>query len=1199
MGDSRRALQSFVAGRHSSYFTQFYIPHGTSSSSRAELRKALSLKSLERRLVLPMAEGEWVRALEVLSAGYARAARTPEHFQRVIRLMVEREAGGVPDGTSIGSISSGPASAPFVRARENVPYSHAGSLWTRPLPSSSLLMEPLDTLRGKAYTGDIPSNSSLYLTFIWAYCSIGAPLHAMETFFQCLRRTRLSPAAREHALQLLLPCLCNENIREEGCDFFRQGRKWENLFMFFSPGSSSSKLPLSIHSTLMYVLEVAGASPSQYSGWLLEGAALDGNWQEALRYAKGWVPPLHQDDVHIRKEKKSGVAEGTPSDGRKEQQESYNMKTNGTTHRNEAMMTRMTMSMGHISPEKLSDSSSRDARATPSLCPQRHYLHAAPAEADEEKKREEEKSMFLRTIQTLADTLSPAALEKVLISALQDAAEEEGKEGMLVRRSCSSFLPHSFSTQEKAEKNKEEEQPEPWSNSSNEDVFSFSSYSLTNPSALLVARELWNAVFPHRTDVLLSERLSYSMMNVLGAMSAWISLPANECRRGSTSGACHSHHHKRKESVCPRWPEKSRSEGRDDSLLSPLHPHSWMELIYWFLYLFLSPAKRHVIPPSASQRDMKLDKGPPVTSTSPSSLTSSSLFFSSSRVVDVGRYIPLSSSSFFGGTAVVATNAAGTAKSSSSFYPVNNQTFFFHLPSPSQVVRYSSQEEKGTTSASSCCFLDRAANSDSGGSGSEGEGATTIFPLSDIAINMVFGAYPAVAEPCDRGHGLGSCCTHVGNIVHCTTTATPPLHSPEEQHHPRRNRHPTPHLSSCSSSSSIPHEDDAGVRFSSPSGYLPPLIMLYPKQMISLWNDLLSQARDITITPFVVSRVAPALVQLGETQRASGLLDEIIQKQFLHSEEKFNPLSLSSSSFVEENERRRVPEGGVAWKRVMTLENSSSPPPSTPTELQRTLLQMRSAISLHRPGHAMQAEGVRKYSKNKEKRKEREEDLERTDGKKSEVNHDVSVKRSVWERNSTSSSISSLPNRKMLFSMEEKREKVEDEEERKKILHHDDHHQKCSSLTLQRVPAAHAMVNARVQEWRYEMHLKDHFLQYYHQEQGRRSSFPFSSSFSTSPMRSLRGGRRNTPPRWHPDLHAEKDPRPPPIGLHDKASGWNHVGRGGEKVFFNSRRTPHPFSMWPKVMRSLGDPYRTWRLKENSSIGHRENVKKWNGRSSV
>ncbi|KAH8618794.1 hypothetical protein ERJ75_000238900 [Trypanosoma vivax] len=78
-----------------------------------------------------------------------------------------------------------------------------------------------------------------------------------------------------------------------------------------------------------------------------------------------------------------------------------------------------------------------------------------------------------------------------------------------------------------------------------------------------------------------------------------------------------------------------------------------------------------------------------------------------------------------------------------------------------------------------------------------------------------------------------------------------------------------------------------------------------------------------------------------------------------------------------------------------------------------------------------------------------------------------------------------------------------------------------------------------------------------------------------------------------------RDPRPQPKGLHDTANGWNFYGRGGEMVFMNHKRTAHPFSMHPKVMRSLSDPHRSWAPRLNSCWAHRERVRKWNGYSSV
>ncbi|CCW72117.1 unnamed protein product [Phytomonas sp. Hart1] len=95
--------------------------------------------------------------------------------------------------------------------------------------------------------------------------------------------------------------------------------------------------------------------------------------------------------------------------------------------------------------------------------------------------------------------------------------------------------------------------------------------------------------------------------------------------------------------------------------------------------------------------------------------------------------------------------------------------------------------------------------------------------------------------------------------------------------------------------------------------------------------------------------------------------------------------------------------------------------------------------------------------------------------------------------------------------------------------------------------------------------------------------------------------RENNNPEKHNTYwkDAEKDPRPIPKGLHDHASGWDFYGRGGEMVFNNHRRIPHPFSMHPKVMRALGNPYRGWNPRQNSCLAHKENVIKWNKKSAV
>lgn len=210
----RHAMQHFIAGRHGSYATQFARPPAKTYPTRAAMRAAVSRKHLERRLVIPLDCMNWMRALEVLHAGYARLSRTPEHFQRVIRVMV----------SAAGSSPTGRAS----------------------------IAERLHLLRDQAYGGDIPSNSSLFLTFIWAYATLQDAEAAAESFFQCCRRGGLSKPSCDHAVEMLMPLLCRCGHRELAEE----------------------------------VLRAAGRVDGEpYSPLLAEAAGLRGNWEDALQLA--------------------------------------------------------------------------------------------------------------------------------------------------------------------------------------------------------------------------------------------------------------------------------------------------------------------------------------------------------------------------------------------------------------------------------------------------------------------------------------------------------------------------------------------------------------------------------------------------------------------------------------------------------------------------------------------------------------------------------------------------------------------------------------------------------------------------------------------------------------------------------------------------------------------------------------------------
>ncbi|CUE81729.1 Hypothetical protein, putative [Bodo saltans] len=78
----------------------------------------------------------------------------------------------------------------------------------------------------------------------------------------------------------------------------------------------------------------------------------------------------------------------------------------------------------------------------------------------------------------------------------------------------------------------------------------------------------------------------------------------------------------------------------------------------------------------------------------------------------------------------------------------------------------------------------------------------------------------------------------------------------------------------------------------------------------------------------------------------------------------------------------------------------------------------------------------------------------------------------------------------------------------------------------------------------------------------------------------------------------QKDPRVPPIGRNDESNGWTFSGRAGLPMFANSTHA-HMLSSYPKHMPAKKNPMRSWNPQMNSALGHRGNVRKWNGRSAV
>ncbi|KAH8618736.1 hypothetical protein ERJ75_000238800 [Trypanosoma vivax] len=161
-------------GRHSGYTTQFWTGKRLPYRTRRDVLTAHSAKSIQRRLVLPLEEHNWFRALEVLGARYARLGRTASDYQRVIR--------------GIASDSSP------LRRRANI--------------------ELLDSLRDQAYAGTLEFDN-IWPTLLWAYVQLQQPREGYDCLLQAKRRAKYSPLTWRYMSEMLLPLLAKVGMLRE------------------------------------------------------------------------------------------------------------------------------------------------------------------------------------------------------------------------------------------------------------------------------------------------------------------------------------------------------------------------------------------------------------------------------------------------------------------------------------------------------------------------------------------------------------------------------------------------------------------------------------------------------------------------------------------------------------------------------------------------------------------------------------------------------------------------------------------------------------------------------------------------------------------------------------------------------------------------------------------------------------------------
>lgn len=251
-----------VAGRHGAYTTQFWRPRAHTYVSREAAARARSQKAINRRLVLPLDAHHWIRALEVLDARYARAGRTAEHYQTVIRDMVQQCTPG--------------------RRVE--------------------IASALHPLRDRAYAEEIPVTRSLWVTLVWAYCTLDEPASALEAFTQAQHRFPYAPATTQHMAELLLPVLCRHGMYTEAEELAKQYLGLEEDTTVVSSTakdktSSFSPPPPPSPSLESPVDKAPGLPPRRSSldrqtiqRCLAEAAALQGEWASALRVLQQATP---------------------------------------------------------------------------------------------------------------------------------------------------------------------------------------------------------------------------------------------------------------------------------------------------------------------------------------------------------------------------------------------------------------------------------------------------------------------------------------------------------------------------------------------------------------------------------------------------------------------------------------------------------------------------------------------------------------------------------------------------------------------------------------------------------------------------------------------------------------------------------------------------------------------------------------------
>lgn len=227
---------------HASYLTQFHRKATLYSSADVALR-IKSKRAVDRRLVLPLESGHWMRALEVLRARYAQQGTTAHHYEQVVRSMMGEDVLSDTRRKFEGN------SAPEVSARSDV------------LSLSRDAIPVLNSIRDQAFEGSIPSSQHLWLALVRAYCSGDDVEGALE----CIQLAQTRYRNKEGLLEQVRVAMAREVIP-------RLARR---------PGYYDA-FTLLVDTLVPRVL----ANTEEVEKWKLQVAAVNGVWSEVVSDAR-------------------------------------------------------------------------------------------------------------------------------------------------------------------------------------------------------------------------------------------------------------------------------------------------------------------------------------------------------------------------------------------------------------------------------------------------------------------------------------------------------------------------------------------------------------------------------------------------------------------------------------------------------------------------------------------------------------------------------------------------------------------------------------------------------------------------------------------------------------------------------------------------------------------------------------------------